>query len=293
MLKPIKISKNSPEYQAFRAKVSEGLAGCVLPISAVESSLMSSVVSYFVPKMPLVSRFEITRLHKASAVRYKQIVIEIMGSPNVRSVCLSLDGWSIYQLQLVGVLAFVGFTDLKYKKIFLGLRETTDLTAITLERITNEVAAEYCTPIHKIVAIASDTCSTMHKFGKLICKAKENSEWRSEFEEDCDLSIESESDGDNIVDSEDSDGDENPIGIADQNRLDMAQAMVNCSKYLCPLHIIQLLIKDGMKATNATSTHATLKRLINASRRATAKGKLPFLPTIGGCEMEFIIHGHQ
>ena len=281
IIKPVKISKNSVEYKAFRAKVSEGLAGSVLPISAVESTLMRAVVSHFAPTMPLVSRFEITRLNKASAIRYKHVVTEIMSSSSVRSICLSLDGWSIYQQQLVGVLAFVGFKNLDHKKIFLGLRETTDQTAITLQQITNEVAAEYNTPIDKIVAIASDTCSTMRKFGKLICKAPENSEWQTEVD-DCDHSISSESDEDNSIDSGNSDNDETPIEIADQKRSDLAQAMVNCSQYLCPLHIIQLIVNDAMKATNVSSVVATLKRLITSSRRPASKGKLPFLPTIGG-----------
>ena len=74
----------------------------MLPISAVESTLMSSVLSYLAPKMPLVTRFEITRLHKA----YQQCATEILGSSNVRSVYLSLDGWPIHQMQLVGALHF-------------------------------------------------------------------------------------------------------------------------------------------------------------------------------------------
>ena len=145
VLKPQKCSKSSPEYLELWAKVSEGLADCVLNITAVESTLMSSVLSYLTPKMPLVTRFEITRLHKASAIRYQQVVTD-MGSSSVRSVCLSPDGWSIHQMQLVGVLAFVGLKNLKHQKIFLGLRETTDQTAATLKQITNEVAAEYCPP---------------------------------------------------------------------------------------------------------------------------------------------------
>ena len=130
--------------------------------------------------------------------------------------------------------------------------------------------------------IASDTCSTMRKFGKLICKVKENSEWQTDSQEDCDHSVHSKSDEDDSTDLGNSDDDEIPTNIADQNRLDIAQFMVNCSQYLCPLHIIQLIVNDGMKATNVSSVLATLKRLISASHRPTAKGKLPFLPKIGG-----------
>ena len=69
---------------------------------------------------------------------------------------------------------------------------------------------KFCDFSCKIVAIASYTCSTMCKFGKLICKAKENSEWQTEIEECCDNSVDSDN-----TDSVNSD--EIQLDIADPN----------------------------------------------------------------------------
>ena len=76
----------------------------------------------------------------------------------------------------------------------------------------NVVAAEYNTPVEKssrLLQIHAVPCANL---ANLYVKPLKIVEWQTEID-DCDHSISSESDGDNSIDSGNSDNDETPIEI--------------------------------------------------------------------------------